>query len=159
MASPKEVAPLLPDTLPDDFGDWDGSGSPSPTSTSEWDTAFDSAEPSKPAKPSERSDDRDALLASLMDKQRLTRSGSPAQKQNDFVNWEREAPPAPPRDKSRLRDAAPLRSESARPLGKPPGRESSTSALAVARPVDAWPAVSEPAFAKPQSPASEPAQA
>lgn len=28
MASPEKIAPLLPDTLPDDFGEWDNEGSP-----------------------------------------------------------------------------------------------------------------------------------
>jgi len=143
MASPKEVAPLLPDTLPDDFGDWDGSSSPArPSATSEWDTAFDESGPAKPSKPAERSDDRDALLASLMDKQRMSRSSSSAVKPNDFVNWEREAPPAPLREKPRVREAVPPRSDPSKAIvkhGPPPA----------AKPVESWPPVSEPAFAKP----------
>ena len=31
MASPEEVATLLPETLPEDFGDWDGEASPAPS--------------------------------------------------------------------------------------------------------------------------------
>jgi len=91
-----------------------------------------------------------------MDKQRLSRSASSAVKPSDFVNWEREAPPAPVRDKFRARDAAPQRSEPARPLAKSAARDAILPS-AVDKSVEAWPAISEPAYAKPQAPAGEPA--
>ena len=38
MASPEELTPLLPETLPEDFGEWDGEASaePSPIKPGEW---------------------------------------------------------------------------------------------------------------------------
>lgn len=38
MASPEKIAPLLPDTLPDDFGEWDNSGSPKGEPAYAWET-------------------------------------------------------------------------------------------------------------------------
>jgi periplasmic protein TonB len=40
MASPEKVAPLLPETLPEDFSEWDGEASPAPlpVNTREWET-------------------------------------------------------------------------------------------------------------------------
>jgi len=159
MASPEEMTPSLPDTLPEDFGEWDGEGpAPPPHNTSEWDTAFDRGATTKPHG---QSDDRDAFLASLMDKQRVSRSGSSAPgfaKQNDFVNWEREVPAAPVRGSSREWDTTNVRSETAKPqaivrseAAKPPANARSETA----KPLETWPTLSEPVFAKPPKPASE----
>ena len=53
MASPEEIAPLLPETLPEDFSEWDGEGSPAarPVNSSEWE-AWEAAHPfNESAKP------------------------------------------------------------------------------------------------------------
>jgi hypothetical protein len=41
MASPEELIPSLPDTLPEDFGEWDSEGSAAATAVAsdEWETA------------------------------------------------------------------------------------------------------------------------
>ena len=36
MASPEKIAPLLPETLPEDFSDWDSEASPVPVPGQLW---------------------------------------------------------------------------------------------------------------------------
>jgi len=50
MASPEELIPSLPDTLPEDFGEWDNEGSAAATAVAsgEWETAHAPSEAPKP---------------------------------------------------------------------------------------------------------------
>ncbi len=99
MASPKELAPLLPETLPEDFGDWDGEASPAslPAGNDEkkaWDTTHSIGEtPAPPWQPA----DREAFLASLLERPHVSGSASSApvvvKRQKNFIDWENEAPP------------------------------------------------------------------
>jgi periplasmic protein TonB len=100
MASPKELTPLLPDTLPEDFNEWDGRGSaaPLPVPSGEreaWETADSFSEA---AKPIWQSADNDALLASLVDGSRDPGSASSAsafvKQHEDLIDWDSEANPA-----------------------------------------------------------------
>jgi protein TonB len=101
MAPPKELAPLLPDTLPEDFSEWDGksAASPSPVKSGErdaWEAADSFGEAQKPLW---QSGDRDALIASLVDGSRVSgpASSAPAflKQQEDLIDWDSEATPAP----------------------------------------------------------------
>ncbi len=67
MASPKEIAPTLPETLPEDFSEWDSEGSPAamPVHSGEWEAAHPFSET---AKPLGQPIDRDATMASLVDR-------------------------------------------------------------------------------------------
>jgi protein TonB len=101
MASPKELAPLLPETLPEDFNDWDGktSAAPSPVRSGERE-AWEAADSfSEAARPLWQSADSDALLASLVDGPRDSGSASSTsvfvKQQEDFNDWDSEATPAP----------------------------------------------------------------
>jgi len=101
MASPKELTPSLPETLPEDFNDWDGKASAarSPVSSGERD-AWEAADSFGEAqKPHWQSGDREALLASLVDGPRASGAASSApvflKQQEDFIDWDSEATPAP----------------------------------------------------------------
>jgi protein TonB len=101
MASPKELAPLLPETLPEDFNDWDSkaSAAPLPVHSGERE-AWEAADAfSEAAKPLWQSADREALLASLVDGPRDSGSASSAsvfvKQQEDLIDWDSEATPAP----------------------------------------------------------------
>jgi len=80
MASPEELTPLLPETLPEDFGDWDSEASPAPSlsvNSDEWE-AWAAAHPfSDTPKPLGQSLDRDAK-ASPADRPRVAGSAPPA---------------------------------------------------------------------------------
>ena len=79
MASPEELTPLLPDTLPDDFGDWDSEASPAsslPVNNDEWE-AWAAAHPFiETPKPAGNSLDHDRTGGTPVDKPRV--SGSPS---------------------------------------------------------------------------------
>src|ERR1700690_1371632 len=99
MASPEKIAPL-PETLPDDFSEWDGEAPPEPSlgKAEKW-GAWEAPHPNGDApKPLDRSDDRDALLPPVVERPRVSGSGSSAtvfiNQQNDFTDWESERPPA-----------------------------------------------------------------
>jgi len=99
MASPEELTPLLPETLPDDFGDWDSEASPAslPVNTGEWE-AWAAAHPfSETPKPPGQSADRDRTKASLADRPRVSGSASSApvvvKQQIDFSGGDRDASP------------------------------------------------------------------
>jgi protein TonB len=100
MASSKELAPLLPETLPEDFNDWDGkaSAAPAPVKSGERE-AWEAADSfSETATPLWKSADSEALLASLVDGPRDSGSASPAsmfvKQQEEHIDWENEAGPA-----------------------------------------------------------------
>lgn len=106
MASPEELAPFLPETLPDDFGEWDSNASPapSPAKADEWGAWRAAHSFSETPKANSPSTDRESLLASLADKPRVWNSTSSAnvasKPQINRVDWEHETSPAPSTVKS-----------------------------------------------------------
>jgi len=158
MASPREIAPLLPETLPEDFKDWDSEAStaPSPVKPGEreaWEAthSFDGA-----AEPLWQSADREAFLASLVDGPRVSGSASPAplfvKQQKDFIDWNSEAPATPwpaNRTAREARDAAPSSAKTAKPLGYSADREALLSPV-LDRPRESSAASSAPVVVKPQ---------
>jgi protein TonB len=97
MASPEELTPLLPETLPDDFGDWDSEASPAslPVNAGEWE-AWAAAHPfSETPKPPGQSVDRDRTNASLADRPSDSSSSAPVdfKQPTDFSDGDREASP------------------------------------------------------------------
>ena len=100
MASPEKLVPVLPETLPEDFFDWDGEAPPAsaPDHSVEreiWEAALSSDETAKPFR---QSADRDAIPESPVDRLRVSGSGSsvPAfvKQQKDFIDRKSEATPA-----------------------------------------------------------------
>lgn len=98
MASQEELAPLHPETLPDDFSEWDGEGSPapSPVNSREWE-AWEAAHSfAKAPKAVWHSPERQATMSTVVDKPRGMRSAPPApapvKPQKDF---DREPSPVP----------------------------------------------------------------
>src|ERR1035441_4597163 len=81
MASPEELTPLLPETLPDDFGDWDSEASPAsslPVNSDEWE-AWAAAHPFiETPNPLAKPLDRDHTEESSVDKPRDSGSASSA---------------------------------------------------------------------------------
>jgi protein TonB len=163
MASPKELAPLLPDTLPEDFNDWDGkaSAAPSPARSGERE-AWEAVDPfSEPAKPLWQSPDREALLASLVDGSR--ESGSAAstsvfvKQQEDFNDWDNEAAPAPwPVDRTEWDEweAAHSFSKGQKAPRQSADREASQSPV-LEKPHDSGPVASAPVVDTQQEPTHE----
>lgn len=101
MASPEELTPLLPETLPDDFSEWDGEASPTPSSNNagEWE-AWEAAHSFGEApKLHGQSVDRGPTPGPLADKP-STFSTSPSasaviKQQKHFVEWDGESSPTP----------------------------------------------------------------
>jgi TonB family protein len=103
MASPEELTPLLPETLPEDFGEWDGEASPeaSPSKPSEWD-AWEATHSFGETKNSHgQSADRGPTAAPPAEKPRASGSAPSAPvvvaQQKHFVEWDAEAPPPTPK--------------------------------------------------------------
>jgi TonB family protein len=101
MAPSKDIAPLLPDTLPEDFSEWDGKtpAAPPPPSSrerEEWEAGDAFIET---AKPLWQAADSDALLASLVDEPpdfgSTASSSIFVKQQEELVDWAAEAAPAP----------------------------------------------------------------
>ena len=101
MASPEEVVPLLPDTLPDDFVEWDGESSSmlQAESSTEWRSREGSHSFGDGPKARVLSADRDAILESLVDGPPIPAPTSSAtllvNHPDDFIDWASEAPPTP----------------------------------------------------------------
>lgn len=102
MASPEKIASLLPDTLPDDFNDWDSeassaSGRGDSGESEAWEAAHSI---SKSPKPPSQSTNRDAIMEALMERPQVSRSASSApvllKKQEGFDDWDGEELPATP---------------------------------------------------------------
>jgi len=97
MASPKEIAPTLPEILPEDFSEWDSEGSPTamPVPTGEWEAAHSFSETPKPFG---QSVDRDATMATLVDMPPASGSTSSApifvEQQEDFSHEVSAASPS-----------------------------------------------------------------
>jgi hypothetical protein len=101
MASPEELTPLLPETLPDDFGEWDGEASPeaSPVKAGEWE-AWEAAHSfGEPKSPQGQPADRGSNAAPPAEKPHGSDSAPSAPvvvaQQKHFVEWEAETPPTP----------------------------------------------------------------
>ena len=156
MASPKELAPLLPETLPEDFSEWDGkaAAAPSPVKSGErdaWEAADSFGETQKPLW---QSGDREAFLATLVDGPRTSGSAASApvflKQQEDLIDWDSEATPAPwPVDRTEWEQW-----EATHSFGKTPkspaqsaGREAFLSPI-VQRPSDSATAASAPVIVK-----------
>ena len=158
MASPKELAPLLPETLPEDFNDWDSkaSAAPPPVHSGERE-AWEAADAfSEAAKPLWQSADREALLASLVDRPRDSGSASSTsvfvKQQEDFIDWDSEATPAPwPVDRTEWEEWEAVHSFSK--TQKSPGQSADREAFlspVVDRPRDSGSASSAPVIVKQQ---------
>lgn len=153
MASPKELIPSLPETLPEDFSEWDGkaAAAPSPVKSGErdaWEAGDSFGETQKPLW---QSGDRDAFLASLVDGPQASSSPASApvflKQQEDIIDWDSEATPAPwPVDRTEWEQweathsfgktpKSPTQSSSRDAFLSPAAQKSSDSATAVSTPV------------------------
>lgn len=102
MASPEELTPLLPETLPEDFGEWDGEASPeaSPAQPGEWEAWEATHSFGEPKSPHGQSVDlHSAPAAPPTEKPRATDPAATAPAvaapQKHFVEWEAETSPTP----------------------------------------------------------------
>lgn len=101
MASPEELTPLLPETLPDDFGEWDNDASPepSPIKPGEWEAWEATHSFGEPKSPRGQSADHGATAAPPVEKSRGTGPAPSAPvivaQQKHFVEWEAETSPTP----------------------------------------------------------------
>ena len=131
MASPEKIAPLLPETLPENFSDWDSEASPAPLpgNSGGWETWEAAHSFGKSPKPSGQSTDRDAILESLLGMPRA--SGSPssapvfAKRQKNLIEWDNKESPAATsvnRSEREPRRAGNSFSKSPKPLGQSPDR-------------------------------------
>jgi protein TonB len=135
MASPEELTPLLPETLPEDFGDWDSEASPAPSlpvNADEWE-AWAAAHPfSDTSKPLGQSLDRDAE-ASSADRPRVAGSASSAPefaKQEVVFSYEdSEASPKAKPVNSREEWEAWIESHSSSETPKPFGQSAERKAI------------------------------
>jgi protein TonB len=101
MASPEELTPLLPETLPEDFGEWDGEASPepSPIKPGEWE-AWEAAHSFGETKsPRAQFTDREATAAPPTEKPHGSDSSPSAPaivaQQKHFIDWDGESTPTP----------------------------------------------------------------
>jgi protein TonB len=101
MASPEELTPLLPETLPEDFGEWDSEASqePSPIKPGEWEAweaahSFGETESSRG-----QSTDRGSTPAPPAEKPRTSGPTPSAPvvvaQQKHFIDWDGEKSPTP----------------------------------------------------------------
>jgi TonB family protein len=163
MAPPKELAPLLPDTLPEDFNEWDGKSSAArssvhPGEREAWEAADSFGETQKPLW---QSSDREAYLASLVDGPRASASASSApvflKQQENLVDWNSEATSPWSGDNTEWEEW-----EAAHSLGKTPksnGQSAGSEAFlspVVQKPGDSDAAAPAPVTAKQQESTSEP---
>jgi TonB family protein len=158
MAPPKELAPSLPETLPEDFNDWDSKASAArlPVNSGErdaWEAADSCGETQKPLW---QSGDREAFLASLADGPRASGSAASApvflKQQEEFIDWDSEATPAPwPVDRTEWEQWEAAHSFGKTP--KSPGQSADRDAFlspVVDRPRDSGSASSAPVIVKQQ---------
>jgi protein TonB len=163
MASPKELAPLLPDTLPEDFNEWDGkaAAAPSPVKSGERDSWEATDSFGDPQKPLWQAGDRDAFLATLVDGPRASGSAASApaflKQQEDLIDWDSEGTAAPwPVDHTEW-DAWEADHSFGKPA-KPSGQSADREGIrppAVDNPRDSGSAASAPAVVKPQESTNE----
>jgi protein TonB len=136
MASPEELTPLLPETLPDDFGDWDSeasSASSLPVNSDEWE-AWAAAHPfTENPKPDGKSPDHDQTRASSVDTPRVSGSASsapePAKQEVVFSYGESETSPKSKPVSSREEWEAWIESRSFSETPKPFGQSAERKAI------------------------------
>ncbi|MGA2906122.1 MAG: TonB family protein [Terracidiphilus sp.] len=103
MASPEELTPLLPETLPEDFGEWDGEASPeaSPIKPGEWEAWEATHSLGETKSSSGQSSDRGSTAAPPAEKPRASGPAPSAPafvaQQKHFVEWDGETPPPTPK--------------------------------------------------------------
>ncbi len=163
MASPEKIAPLLPETLPEDFSDWDSETSPVPVpgNSGEWE-AWETAHSSgKSPRPLVQSADRDAILESLLERPHVSGSASSApvfvKQQRNFIDWEsEESPTATPVNRSEWEawEAAHSSGKTPKPLGQSADRDAILESL-LDRPRVSGSASPAPVSLKPQKLTSE----
>ena len=102
MASPEKIAPLLPETLPEDFSDWDSEAPLMPLlcNSGEWGASEDADSFDVIRRPLGPSTDSDAILDSSVDRTLASGSASPpapafGKRQEDSIDWDNESSPAP----------------------------------------------------------------
>ena len=158
MASPEKIAPLLPETLPEDFSDWDSEASPMPVlgHSGEWEASKDAHSFGETPKPLGQSADYNAVLDSLLNRPRASVSASPTpvfvKQQRDFIDWDSgESPTAPPVSRSEWEawEAAHSFGKSPKPLGQSADRNAILESL-MDRPRVSGSASSAPVFVKQQ---------
>jgi protein TonB len=158
MASPEKIAPLLPETLPEDFTDWDSEASPMPVlgNSGEWEASEDAHSFGETPKPLGQSADYNAILGSLLDRPRASVSASPApvfvKQQKNFIDWDSgESPTAPPVNRSEWEawEAGHSYGRSPKPLGQSADRNAILEAL-IDMPRVSGSASSAPVFVKQQ---------
>ncbi|HEY1802864.1 MAG TPA: TonB family protein [Terracidiphilus sp.] len=94
MASPEELTPLLPDTLPEDFGEWDGEASqePLPIKPGEWEAWEATHSFGEPKSPRGESAGRVPSAAPPVERPRASgpAPSAPAivDKQKHFIDWD-----------------------------------------------------------------------
>ena len=162
MASPEELIPSLPDTLPEDFGEWDSEGSSAATAvaTGEWETAQPFSEA-----PKAFSQSADSAAAAAADG-----DAAVARQREDVSNGNSEAAPTAKALSSREEWEAWIESHSFSEAPKPFGqtsRRDEAPASPVDKPRGSGPATSVPEIAKQKdssngngkpTPTSKPAQ-
>ena len=101
MASPEELTPLLPETLPDDFGEWDSEASPepSPIKPGEWEAWEAAHSVGEPKSPAGQSADHGSTASPPVEKPRGSGAAPSAPvfvaQQKHFVEWDGETSPSP----------------------------------------------------------------
>ncbi len=163
MASPEEVTTLLPETLPEDFGDWDNQASPvpMPANPGEWESSEAAQSFGKSPKPLGQPLDRDAFLESLLDRPRVSGSALSApvfvKKQKTFIDWDSdESPTVTPVSRSDWEawEAGHSSGKSAKPLGQSADRNAILESM-VDRPRVSGSGSPAPVSIKPQKLTSE----
>jgi TonB family protein len=155
MASTEKIVPLLPDTLPEDFAEWDGgqsSQAPAPGGADEWDAVIGHSE-APASKPPSQTNYLNEILTSFDDKSRVRRTGpqpvTRVKQESSVSEWDKEALAAPLPESGKESEPAHVHAE-ARKAEEPSSEPKVALSPALDKPVDEWPAVSEPVFSKPQ---------
>ncbi|HVN93616.1 MAG TPA: TonB family protein [Terracidiphilus sp.] len=101
MASPEELTPLLPETLPDDFSEWDGEAAPepAPSKPNEWEAWEATHSFGEPTSPRGQSANGSSTVAPQVERPRdLGPSPSApavAPQPKHYVEWDGESSPTP----------------------------------------------------------------
>ncbi len=160
MASPEELTPLLPDTLPEDFSEWDGEAAPepAPSPTNEWEAWEATHSFGEPKSPRGQSTDRISNAAPTTETPRASgpSPSAPAfvEEKKHFIEWDGETSPTPkPVDLSEWEawEAAHSFGKTPAPAKPPADRNGSISPVAegsrvsISSPTAPYPARQEPA--------------
>lgn len=158
MASPEELTPSLPDTLPEDFNEWDGEASPAPlpVNSNEWEAWEASHSFTKASKPDPHSAERKSVAPPVIDRSRDKRpapsASASAKPQKDLA---RETSPVPLRVNSNEWEAwAASFGRPAKPLSQAADRATIVS-TAAEKPHDTRRGLSASVVSKQQGPATE----